>query len=677
MALDKEERFIATTTGERRLYVMSVASGKPFRVCKPETSDEVGKLAEHLGGSLISIDLDPFSGTYAVTSGTDRSIRIFDLTNSYCIEKASAHAETITSVRFVKTGMRGLRVISTSSDGTIFVWQVSDELVSKMCARAGFRTAEENEQSILKQQRTRRVSTASAVRPTASISQMVRQGERRTFSTLSPSEQKYDDVYKKISTHRRNKSEQKIPDGPLAPSKTFDRSPTRGSFLKRENRPTLQQNEQSERISSKPVRPFQMSTGRERKSSQLSPALPRPSSQPPSSNRSNPVLRRALSRDAFRRDETKEPVRNQAPYDNVIKRNDHPVNFNRRESYPTGGNPHNFTFHKNPLHETGKNQRKKIIFKLVFFNDILICIELENSQNNEIELNNIKEDDIKEEEEEEEDEEDEEEIIFKSEQERATKTFEVTHHPEEIDDGWTTPTSDGETDLSTLLEEDEASNEEDAIVGSITERKPPRITTSLSRTTSHRRSTHSDGGESAQPFTPDEQTKSFIEIQKKLGKIRKRQSITAKFLSSLGVTIPNENTRPSLDHVMTSFHEHASKTIEDKNAADQQTDAEGSDNSQKSASQNTTQISDQSVKHTLEDLDGALVLLDSVMESYIPIAASSDNQAAAALIEKKLNLLMEKISKTVEKPKDNSPEITQLLEKYSSSLLAMVATKMK
>jgi hypothetical protein len=111
---------------------------------------------------------------------------------------------------------------------------------------------------------------------------------------------------------------------------------------------------------------------------------------------------------------------------------------------------------------------------------------------------------------------------------------------------------------------------------------------------------------------------------------------------------------------MTSFHEHASKTIEDKNAADQQTDAEGSDNSQKSASQNTTQISDQSVKHTLEDLDGALVLLDSVMESYIPIAASSDNQAAAALIEKKLNLLMEKISKTVEKPKDNSPEITQL-----------------
>ncbi|KAI9282726.1 WD40-repeat-containing domain protein [Sporodiniella umbellata] len=192
MALDVEGRYIASVTGERKLYVFSVESGKPFRVCKPETPEEVGK--EQSGGSLINIDLDPFSGTFAVTSGSDKCIRLFDLTNSTCIEKAAAYAESITSVRFVCTSDRDVRVISTCSDGTVFVWKVDPDIIAKMCARAGMKIKPEQNR------RSRRASTA--VKPTASISQMIRQGERKTFSTMSTAEHRYDEVYRKIEANR-------------------------------------------------------------------------------------------------------------------------------------------------------------------------------------------------------------------------------------------------------------------------------------------------------------------------------------------------------------------------------------------------------------------------------------------------------------------------------------------
>jgi hypothetical protein len=180
------DRYIATVTGERKLYVFSIESGKPFLICKPD-EDLMS------GGSLINIDLDPFSGTYAVTSGSDRCIRLFDLTNSTCIEKVCAHAELITSVKFIRTNIEedGLRVVSTCSDGTIFVWKVGQEVVSKMCARAVERRLKPPK---------RRVSVTP--KPTESISQMIR-GERKTFSTMSTAEQKYDELYKKIAIGRK------------------------------------------------------------------------------------------------------------------------------------------------------------------------------------------------------------------------------------------------------------------------------------------------------------------------------------------------------------------------------------------------------------------------------------------------------------------------------------------
>lgn len=398
MALDVNGRFVASVTGERKLYVLSVESGKPFRICKPETADEIGKFSENSGGSLINIDLDPFSGTFAVTSGSDRCIRLFDLTNSTCIEKMCAHSELITSVKFIRTntGEDGLRVVSTCSDGTIFIWKVSQEIIAKMCARANERDLKLKQQQKIEDdgsddkraamllglqsnhnKRIRRVSTATAVRPTASISQMIRQGERRTFSTMSPAEQKYDDVYKKIaaSSGRRNnindinnnipnhslihQTGETPPGSPTNPNRLLNSNPNhRNVFLRKENRiiaASLQQDNNGRK--SPPERTGKLdrlynglptSYGRERTMSQVTPpaGLVQYRQQPPAppllSGPRNPMLRRAISRDALIKKEPeynnynrKSPTKTMAYISNNTKQQKEVSVISRRSSQPT------------------------------------------------------------------------------------------------------------------------------------------------------------------------------------------------------------------------------------------------------------------------------------------------------------------------------------------------------
>lgn len=234
MTLDITDRFVATVTGERRLFVFNVESGKPFRMCKPETPEEIatGASFENSGGSLINIDLDPLSGTFAVTSGSDRCLRLFDLVSGVCIDKVCAHAELITSVKFIRAPKESLRIISTCSDGTIFVWSVGKELTAKMKARSADTAGNNNNnnKSITTKlsddgnhakvasspHRLRRVSTASMVRPTPTLSQMIRQGERKTFSTVSPAEHKYDDLYKRMPGNRKQRDPTTSPNGVIS-----------------------------------------------------------------------------------------------------------------------------------------------------------------------------------------------------------------------------------------------------------------------------------------------------------------------------------------------------------------------------------------------------------------------------------------------------------------------------
>lgn len=395
MALDVNGRYVATVTGERKLYVMSVESGKPFRICKPETADEVGKYSENSGGSLINVDLDPFSGTYAVTSGSDRCVRLFDLTNSTCIEKVCAHSELITSVKFIRTNTEedGLRVVSTCSDGTIFIWKVSREIIAKMCARASERDMKLKQQQQLKveeeggdvkrslmllglqndHKRTRRSSTATAIRPTASISQMIRQGERKTFSSMSPAEQKYDEVYRKIAASSGRRANdalppivqpQQQPQSESPPTTPTSNRPllnlNRNLYQRKDNRimsgnSLLQQQDNGRKSPSERVGKLERlynglptSHGRDRTTSQaLPPAGMVQYRQSPVSPPRNPILRRAISRDALIKKEAsqecinsrKSPTRTtpfvhagKPPQKDIINRKSSQSAFDRRAS---------------------------------------------------------------------------------------------------------------------------------------------------------------------------------------------------------------------------------------------------------------------------------------------------------------------------------------------------------
>ncbi|CAG8714127.1 1746_t:CDS:1, partial [Scutellospora calospora] len=125
MDIDISNRYIATVSGERRLNVYHIDTGKNVRSYKSDTPEEVNAADQ---GSLLRISLDP-SGVHAVTGGSDKSIRLFDFTNGAILGKVLGHSELITGVKFTSDCER---VISTSADGCIFVWKISDELVSKM-----------------------------------------------------------------------------------------------------------------------------------------------------------------------------------------------------------------------------------------------------------------------------------------------------------------------------------------------------------------------------------------------------------------------------------------------------------------------------------------------------------------------------------------------------------------
>ncbi|CAG8472313.1 28624_t:CDS:10 [Gigaspora margarita] len=125
MDIDISNRYIATVSGERKLNVYHIDTGKNVRSYKSDTPEEVNAADQ---GSLLRISLDP-GGVHAVTGGSDKSIRLFDFTNGSILGKVLGHSELITGVQFTSDCER---VISTSADGCIFVWKISDELVSKM-----------------------------------------------------------------------------------------------------------------------------------------------------------------------------------------------------------------------------------------------------------------------------------------------------------------------------------------------------------------------------------------------------------------------------------------------------------------------------------------------------------------------------------------------------------------
>lgn len=443
----------------------------------------------------------------------------------------------------------------------------------------------------------------------------------------------------------------------------------------------------------------------------------------------------------------------------------------------------------------------------------MLSKKIEDDSDNDADTNNndnTREEEEKDEDDEEEEEdeyEEEEEIIFTPEQDRICKPFEVSQHhhhhsiqatcdEDDEEESGSAPVSDNETSTQLNCNDEESSedNADDEINRDITAREPPRVSTSISRTTtsaSIRRSMHIDGSKlshddmMASPITPSspphesiqdtieiaQTSVAYKEIQRKMERAAKRQSITARFLSSLTGAVKNDNIRPSLDHIMSSFqsisnqptspitppisthvmhhveqpvkltidiappsvyHRPAAAEEEDKGLlkltlvvpvkepiepvrefiepakepvvpadtkaveqvvtfkeAVKEKPAEVNKKKEELVAKTNEkepihkkvvekeEEEDPKLENALADLDGVAILLDSVLETYLATVKSISNRKSLLTIENKLDQVVDKISKTIQKPDipEQSPETIKLLEKYSSMLLNIVETK--
>jgi WD40 repeat protein len=127
MDLDEFNEQLAVVTQNRCVSVFDVASGKQTASHKSSTVDD----PTAPDGSLIHVKLDP-SASYAVTAGTDKRVRLVDMSNGACLAVQGGHSEMITSVRFTDDCKR---VISTAADGCVFLWKVDKQIASAMNTR--------------------------------------------------------------------------------------------------------------------------------------------------------------------------------------------------------------------------------------------------------------------------------------------------------------------------------------------------------------------------------------------------------------------------------------------------------------------------------------------------------------------------------------------------------------
>ncbi|ORZ02621.1 hypothetical protein BCR43DRAFT_481844 [Syncephalastrum racemosum] len=595
MSLDSlSERYIATVTGERRLIIFNTDNGKPVKACIPETAEEAAStLNENSGGSLINIDLDPFSGTFAVTSGSDRCLRLFDLTNGICIARACAHAELITAVKFLRTSYDALRVVSTCSDGTIFVWKVAQSIYGKMKARSMDRDnkaqnmvlhgglhrqssqddlAEEKRGGNLLRElvanadtRLRRVSIANAVKPTPSISQMARQGQRKTFSAVSPAERKYDDLYKLARERNAQQVAQQVQAQAQAqaqagggigtqesqPAPPPSRAPAARMAGPRERtgRRTPEEESKLERLY------VGLPISGPRTGARARADMPRRS---PTGNHQH-ALRRQKSRDALNAEQRVRLTRShgggmatgqsskeqQPPVPPQPRRNSEPELEKKKIRVEETSRPREIS--RSPeMRETPHSPETQA-------QDPMLESDSDKSQHD---LNNAEEDDEcdgggtendgREEEGPEEEEEEEEEVIFMATTEQEDKVatpVEVKVSPCEASissEGHSGEESSGSPTVSDNEREEEDSDEGDNnLIASISSHTTPRLSPSRSQVTSM----HMSRSSSVQDPIP--QSPSPVDLQQeRQEKLQKRQSFSTRYLSALDPSRPSRS-RPA------------------------------------------------------------------------------------------------------------------------------------
>ncbi|KAJ3025949.1 hypothetical protein HDV00_012293, partial [Rhizophlyctis rosea] len=75
MDVDPSSKYVTTVTQDRRINIYSVSTGKLVRTHRPDPLDDA--TFELSGGGFVKCAMDP-TGSFVVTSGSDRVVRVFD-----------------------------------------------------------------------------------------------------------------------------------------------------------------------------------------------------------------------------------------------------------------------------------------------------------------------------------------------------------------------------------------------------------------------------------------------------------------------------------------------------------------------------------------------------------------------------------------------------------------------
>lgn len=131
MGLHDASQTISVVAGDRRFSVFTLDTGKLIKSFKAEPKSDDQPIGMVEVCSMTHISLDP-TGTIAAASGSDKSVRIYDLLNGTCLAHAVCHSELVTSVKFMSTYDR---IISTSADGCVLVWRLSKDVTRRILTR--------------------------------------------------------------------------------------------------------------------------------------------------------------------------------------------------------------------------------------------------------------------------------------------------------------------------------------------------------------------------------------------------------------------------------------------------------------------------------------------------------------------------------------------------------------
>ncbi|XP_016372850.1 mitogen-activated protein kinase-binding protein 1-like isoform X1 [Sinocyclocheilus rhinocerous] len=122
MDVDPTCKYAAVGSQDRSIRVINISSGKQKRSFSGSQTED---------GSLLKVQIDP-SGLFVASSCSDKNINLIDFQTGESLATVFGHSENITALRFSSDCRR---LLSSSADSCIFVWQLAPELTISMRER--------------------------------------------------------------------------------------------------------------------------------------------------------------------------------------------------------------------------------------------------------------------------------------------------------------------------------------------------------------------------------------------------------------------------------------------------------------------------------------------------------------------------------------------------------------